>query len=152
MKYCLSMLFLGLLFMSCGKDEVTAEDQLLLDTEAIQKYLADNNLTAQSTSSGLHYIIEEAGEGGHPDLFSTVIVNYKGYYLDGTVFDETPGSPISFPLSNVIVGWQEGIPLFQKGGKGVILVPSYLAYGTRGQGPIPANTPLAFDVELINFN
>jgi len=140
--------------MGCGADELSPEEQLLLDTTAIEEYLVDNNLTAEVTPEGIYYIIDEPGTGGSPNAFSTVIVNYRGYYLDGEVFDPGPGpgNPISFPLANVIPGWTLGIPLFQKGGKGTLLIPSYLGYGTRGQGPIGPNTPLLFDVELINFN
>jgi len=139
--------------MGCGTEEVlTPEEQLLIDTAAIEQFLDENNLTAEVTSDGMYYIIEELGTGGNPDFSSTVLVNYKGYFLDGEVFDQTLGSPISFPLSNVIPGWTLGIPLFQKGGKGTLLIPSYLGYGTQGQGPIGPNTPIIFDVELINFN
>jgi len=154
MKYLFSLFFAGLLIMGCGADELSPEEQLLLDTTAIEEYLVDNNLTAEVTPEGIYYIIDEPGTGGSPNAFSTVIVNYRGYYLDGEVFDPGPGpgTPISFPLSNVIRGWTLGIPLFQKGGKGTLLIPSYLGYGTRGQGPIGPNTPLLFDVELINFN
>ena len=104
--------------MGCGKEEsLTLEEQLAVDKAAIEKYLSDNNLTAEVTPEGIYYIIEEPGTGGNPDAFSSVIVNYKGYYLNGEVFDETPGSPITFRLTSVIAGWTLGIPLFQKGGK-----------------------------------
>ncbi len=155
MKYLLSIFFVGLLIMGCGEEEqLTQEEQLLIDTAAIEKYLDDNNLTAEVTPEGIYYIIDELGTGGSPDAFSTVIVNYQGYYLNGEIFDPGPGAgtPITFQLLNVIPGWTLGIPLFQKGGKGTLLIPSYLGYGTRGQGPIGPNTPLIFDVELINFN
>ena len=153
MKYLFSLFFIGLLIMGCGKEEqLSQEEQLAIDRASIEQYLSDNNLTAEVTPEGIYYIIEEPGTGGNPDVFSTVIVNYKGYFLDGEVFDQTPGSPITFALTSVIAGWTLGIPLFQKGGKGTLLIPSYLGYGTIGQGPIGPNTPLIFDVELINFN
>ncbi len=154
MKYLFSLFFVGLLIMGCGGDDVSLdpEAQLVLEKEAIEKYLTDNSLTAEVTPEGIYYIIEEAGTGGSPNALSTVTVNYKGYFLDGQVFDQTTGAPISFQLNRVIPGWTLGIPLFQKGGKGTLLLPSFLGYGTRGQGPIGSNTPLIFDVELINFN
>ncbi|MGB1218088.1 MAG: FKBP-type peptidyl-prolyl cis-trans isomerase, partial [Saprospiraceae bacterium] len=62
------------------------------------------------------------------------------------------GEPIEFPLTGVIKGWQEAIPLLSKGGKGTFLIPSGLAYGARGAGAdIPGNTVLIFDVELLDF-
>jgi len=148
MRYITLLLVSAFLFTNCGDDT----DQLAIDIAKIQEYLTANNLTAQSTDSGLHYIIETPGTGGHPTINSEVLVNYKGYRLDGTVFDESP-MPISFPLRGVIQGWQEGIPLFQKEGKGLLLLPSTIAYGSRGSSAlIPGNTPLIFEVELLNFN
>ena len=128
------------------------EDILTYETLLFEDYLAANNLGAQTTASGLQYIIEEEGSGGNPSSTSQVQVNYKGYFLNGEVFDQSSGSPLNISLNNVIQGWKEGIPLFQKGGKGVLLVPSYLAYGANGSGSIRANTPILFDVELIDFN
>jgi FKBP-type peptidyl-prolyl cis-trans isomerase FkpA len=70
--------------------------------------------------------------------------------LNGTVFDGTTTQPISFKLGQVISGWQIGIPLIQKGGKIRLLIPSGLAYGPDGQGPIPGNAVLDFDIELLD--
>ncbi|MFN9955636.1 MAG: FKBP-type peptidyl-prolyl cis-trans isomerase, partial [bacterium] len=72
--------------------------------------------------------------------------------LDGTIFDQTTGNQTAtFPLANLIPGWQEGIPLLQKGGKGTFLLPSALGYGPNPVGPIPANSVLIFEIELIDF-
>jgi FKBP-type peptidyl-prolyl cis-trans isomerase FkpA len=153
MRYFLTFLTAFSFFLSgCKDDYLTAEEQLKVDLDLIAKYLAEKNLTAQSTASGLHYIIEKPGTDGNPNINSTVTVHYKGHFLDGKVFDQTTGTPISFPLNAVIKGWQEGIPLFQKGGKGVLIIPSELGYGTRPPSGIPANAVLVFDVELVKFN
>lgn len=125
--------------------------QLCLDIYKIETYLADSNLVAQSTASGLHYIIEVEGTGDHPTLTDVVRVHYKGYFTNGTVFDETTANAIAFKLGDVIEGWQEGIQLFKKGGKGKLFVPSGLAYGSNPPAGIPANTVLIFDVELVDF-
>jgi len=131
---------------------ITPEKQLAIDIEIIDNYLEDNNTEAQKTDSGIHYYFEEEGDGERPDKNSSVTVKYKGYFLDGTVFDQTTGDDTAtFPLSGVIQGWQEGIPLFKKGGKGTLLIPSALAYGTIGNSSIPPNTVLAFDIELVDF-
>jgi len=156
MKQILTFSFIiALLALGCSKDDgVNPSTQRSIDSQVIQQYLADNNLTADSTASGLHYIITDPGSGNaHPELSSTVQVKYKGYLTNGTVFDQTqPGQSISFPLNGVIEGWKEGIRLFTKGGKGVLLVPSYLGYGPGGSGSaIPPNTVLVFDIELIDF-
>lgn len=135
----------------CIPDPISSEEQLVKDTKKIQDYLTDNNLVAQSTASGLHYIIEEPGTGGNPNLNSEVTVKYKGYLLNGNVFDETGDTPVTFPLGNLILGWQEGIPKLKKGGKGKFLLPSVLGYGRSGSGSIPGNSVIIFEIELVNF-
>ena len=72
--------------------------------------------------------------------------------MDGTVFDQTNDAPLSISLDRVISGWQEGIPLFKRGGRGLLLIPSAIAYGVTGQGGIPPNTPIAFEIELVDFD
>lgn len=139
-----------LLFTICLSFSACDEDQAEIDKDLIKQYIADNNLDATETSSGLFVIIDEPGTGGHPNLLSTVTVHYKGTYLNGTIFDSTEGKdPVQFSLMGVIPGWQEGIPYFQKGGKGMLLIPSALAYG-NGSHPL-ANEVLVFEIELIDF-
>jgi FKBP-type peptidyl-prolyl cis-trans isomerase FkpA len=70
--------------------------------------------------------------------------------LDGTVFDQTTTQPLNFPLGNVIVGWQIGVPLIKKGGKIRLLIPSGYGYGQGGSGKIPSNAVLDFDIELVD--
>ena len=103
------------------------------------------------TESGLQYIIEEEGTGIAPAATDTVEVNYEGRLLDGTVFDSSyeRGESIKFPLNGVIKGWGEGLTYVKEGGKIRLFIPSSLAYGERATGPIPANSTLIFDVELI---
>jgi FKBP-type peptidyl-prolyl cis-trans isomerase FkpA len=91
------------------------------------------------------------GTGGNPTINDEVTVFYKGYFLDDSVFDQTSSDPISFPLGNVIKGWQEGIPLFKKGGKGKLFLPSVLAYGSNPPPGFPKNAVMIFDVELVDF-
>ncbi|HMT35931.1 MAG TPA: FKBP-type peptidyl-prolyl cis-trans isomerase, partial [Chitinophagaceae bacterium] len=85
-----------------------------------------------------------------------VKVHYKGYKLNGEKFDSSydRNEPIDFPLSGVIKGWTEGIPMLEEGGKGTLLIPSHLAYGQNGPpgSKIGPNEVLLFDVELIQIN
>lgn len=118
----------------------------------IIKYIEDNNLNANKTISGLYYVINEEGTGTRPTGSSNVTVAYKGYYLDGTVFDQSHPSGISFGLDRVIQGWTEGIPLFKEGGEGILLIPSNLAYGLNGTGSVPRGAVLVFDVNLISVD
>lgn len=134
--------------LSCKKKKVV--DQATADRNIITKYIADHNLNAQSNSDGLYYVISNAGTGAQPGANSNVTVSYKGYLTNGSVFDQTSSSGATFNLANVIKGWQEGIPLFKKGGNGILLIPSALGYGGQAQGSIPANSVLVFEVTLIN--
>ena len=154
MKYLLPILFLGLLFTNCNKEEqnLTYQEQLEKDEKLIEDYLSQNNLTAEVGDFGLRYIIEEPGEGPNPSATSTVIVKYKGYLPDGTVFDESEAFQTSLQGNTLISGWRIGIPLFKKGGKGKLILPSSLGYGEFGTGStIGPNQILIFDIELINF-
>ena len=67
----------------------------------------------------MYYVINETGTGTQPTSSSDVTVAYKGYFTNGTVFDQSPESGISFGLNQVIKGWTEGIPYFKTGGKGM---------------------------------
>jgi FKBP-type peptidyl-prolyl cis-trans isomerase FkpA len=144
-KISLVVLFSALIFSACNKTEKTHKENIA----EIKKYLADNNLTAQETESGLHYIVTKEGDGSFPTVENRVTVNYKGYLTDNATFDQ--GQNVQFPLSGVIKGWQEGIPKFSRGGSGILLIPSDLGYGANGSGPIPGGAVLIFDVDLINF-
>lgn len=137
-------------FSSCNKDnDLDEAEQLKHDTELIENYLDENNFTAEKTSSGVYYIISNAGTGTHPSINSQVTVQYTGKLLDGTGFDSNTAT---FSLANVIEGWQIGIPLFKTNGRGKLIIPSTLAYGSDGSGSVPANAVLVFDIHLISFN
>ncbi|MEM1318683.1 MAG: FKBP-type peptidyl-prolyl cis-trans isomerase [Bacteroidota bacterium] len=121
----------------------------------IINYAIDSLLDVQSTPSGLYYYIEEPGTGNPPPRGGRVTAHYRGRMLDGKEFDSSyrRGQPLSFGLGQMIPAWQEGIPMLRPGGKATFLVPSALAYGTRGfPGLIDPNTPLRFDVELLTVN
>lgn len=109
---------------------------------------------AKTTSTGLVYNEVIPGTGNAPTSESVVRVHYQGKFLDGKIFDSSieRGEPISFPLKNVIQGWQEGLLLMKVGGKTQFVIPSELAYGERGAPPtIPPNASLVFDVELLGI-
>ncbi|MFD2727441.1 peptidylprolyl isomerase [Hyunsoonleella rubra] len=109
----------------------------------------------EKTDSGLRYQIIQKGEGVKAEKGKTVSVHYKGQLIDGTVFDSSykRNEPIDFPLGvgQVIPGWDEGIGLLNVGDKARLVIPSHLAYGSRGAGGvIPPDANLIFDVELMD--
>jgi peptidylprolyl isomerase len=105
---------------------------------------------AKTTASGLAYKVIHEGIGGrHPKAASTVTVNYTGWTTDGKMFDSsvTRGQPATFPLSNVIPGWTEGLQLMVEGEKMRLWIPEKLAY----QGKQAPYGMLVFDVELLKI-
>lgn len=153
----LLLLFLGFFAFacfSCKDNSLTYEEQLAVDKGIIDAYLVEKGISADSTDSGLRYVITDLGNNDNvkPTLSSTVTVKYKGYFLDGEVFDQTNGAELAqFGVSGVVSGFSQALRLLNKKGKGTFYLPSGLAYGANGSGSIPPNTPLIFDIELVDF-
>ncbi len=132
-----------------------ASGQIAIDDNIIQQYIKDKGLTAQKTATGLYYVTEKQGDGDKVVPGKKVTVNYTGKLTNGTMFDSSlnPGrEPFSFTIGQhqVITGWDEGIALFNVGGKGTLLIPSALGYGSRGAGgSIGPNSVLIFDIEVL---
>ena len=103
--------------------------------------------------SGLQYKVLVAGTGPKPSATDSVVCNYRGTLLDNTEFDSSykRGQPATFPVSGVIKGWTEALQLMPVGSKWQLFIPSDLAYGERGQGPIGPNATLVFEVELLSI-
>ncbi|MDA0148391.1 FKBP-type peptidyl-prolyl cis-trans isomerase [Vibrio sp. LaRot3] len=119
-----------------------------------QAFLAENGQKEGviTTESGLQYQVLSKGEGTvSPTASSKVKVHYHGTLIDGTVFDSSVerGEPIEFGVGQVIKGWQEGLTYMTEGDKFRLFIPSPLAYGKNGTGPIPPAATLIFDVELL---
>jgi FKBP-type peptidyl-prolyl cis-trans isomerase FkpA len=134
------LLMLGIFSqMSCSKSSASEKDQMT-------GYAAKNNITYVSDPSGVLYQIITAGNSNKPRLTSTITVTYTGKLMNDQTFDS---GTITFPLNNLIPGWQIALPLIGEGGQIKILIPSSLGYGSRGSGSIPGNSPLYFDVSLL---
>ena len=105
------------------------------------------------TATGLQYVDTMVGTGAQPKTGQTVTVHYTGYLDNGTVFDSSVkrGQPFEFKIGTgqVIKGWDEGLATMKVGGKRRLIIPPELAYGAVANGPIPANSRLTFDVELL---
>lgn len=141
--------FILIVSTGCVKDSGCQEKTVQSEEGAILAYASANGITATKHSSGLYYQIINPGSGPTPSASSTLSVKYTGKRLDGTIFDQRT-TPISFPLRDVIAGWQLGLPLIQKGGTIKLIIPSSLAYGCAGRNTIAPYTILYFDIELVD--
>lgn len=104
----------------------------------------------EETESGLQYkIIEEGSELRPTSPKDTVEVIYRGTFINGEEFDSSKGKSVTMPLQVFIDGWKEGLPKIGEGGRMELYIPSELAYGSSRRGPIPGNSTLIFDIELI---
>jgi len=133
----------------------------------IKSYVDANKLNVTKTASGLNYIITQPGDNVKPAVGDTVIANYVGKFLNGKVFDTSlqdvasknkmpPSHPyqpmrVAVGMHAIITGLDEGMMLLSKGAKATFVIPSILAYGEQGGGPIPPSSPLVFDIEVIGI-
>ena len=113
--------------------------------------------TATTPSGGGTLVVEDlvVGTGATAATGDTVTVNYVGTLTNGTKFDSSydAGKPFSFRIGagTVIAGWEQGVPGMKVGGKRRLTIPPSLAYGSTARGPIPANSTLLFDVDLVSI-
>ena len=144
------------------------QENLIANSQSKQERIAAENLNKSNNflennksqqgivtlPSGLQYKIITEGNGKSPLLKDTVTVHYKGTLLDGTEFDSSykRNKPATFPVSNLIKGWQEALQIMKTGAKWQLFIPPELAYGTSGQGPlIQPNSALIFEMELLSI-
>ncbi|MGM0983066.1 MAG: FKBP-type peptidyl-prolyl cis-trans isomerase [Pseudomonadota bacterium] len=134
--------------------EAETEQQAAANRAEGEAYLAENaeEDAVTVTDSGLQYRELESGDGATPGADDTVEVHYEGTLIDGTVFDSSyeRGEPVSFQVGQVIEGWQEALQLMSVGDTWEVVIPSDLAYGAQGQGPIGPHETLIFKVELLD--
>jgi FKBP-type peptidyl-prolyl cis-trans isomerase len=146
----------ALVAFSCKQQELalSAEQQMAIDLGIIDRYLADNGISAVQHPSGLRYVIHTQGTGEKPTSGDCIRVNYAGRILFETQpFDSNPF--LGWPLPNFILGWRIGLKEIGVGGSITLYIPSGLGYGTigskSGDTTIPPNSILVFDVDLLNI-
>ncbi|GAB2971095.1 hypothetical protein GCM10027049_00740 [Mucilaginibacter puniceus] len=149
---------------------INAQKETLKTGEAkkIENYIAGTKLNFNKTASGLRYVITKPGSGPNIAVNDTAVVRYVGRFFNGKIFDtnikaeaekakmvnpDAPYQPIHFVIGQraVIQGWDEGMQLLNKGAKASFVIPSSLAYGEQGNGPVAPFTPLTFDVEIVDI-
>jgi FKBP-type peptidyl-prolyl cis-trans isomerase len=162
-----------------SKEEVEKENQKRMEEErvmmenrkneegnALANYIAENKITVKPTASGLYFIERTKGKGPNAKDGDKLKVNYTGRLLDGTIFDTNneadakkaglyderrPYEPADFVVGGLVEGMNEALKMMSKGGKATIVLPSKLAYGERGGGPIPPFSPMVFEVEIVDI-
>jgi FKBP-type peptidyl-prolyl cis-trans isomerase len=147
--FSLSTLTIG----ACGSDSPTAPDATI-ETTTFAASLGVNLATSTKTSYGMYYRDIAPGTGAAAVDGKTVALHYSGSLTDGTNFETNGASdtPISFILGTgqVIPGWDLGIKGMLVGGQRQLIIPPSLAYGSRANGKIPANSILVFTVSLVS--
>lgn len=123
-------------------------------TLALGNYLQENNINAQVTPEGLHYLVTKNGTGVSPTKGDYALLNYRAMLLDSTVFDQSElDNPFVFQVGNheVIKGLDQGVQLLKKGGTATLFVPPALGYQQYGvQGAVPSDAALIYEVELLD--
>lgn len=138
-------------FSACNKSNACdikasfVKDNNTTQRTAMVAFCVSKGINYKIDSSGILYEIIAPGNSAKPNLCETISMTYVGTLLNGTQFD---AGTISYSLSQLIVGWQITVPMIGKGGHIKVVLPSSLGYGSAGQGPIPPNSPLYFDITL----
>ncbi len=155
----LSVVTLAFALQNCDKPTTTNSDCNIVigspskvEMDSLAAFIMRDTFTAANAikdSRGFYYIIGLPGSGANPTVNSTVTVKYTGTLTDGTVFDQNQ-TGLLFQLSNLILGWQMGIPLIKKGGTITLYLPPSLGYGCGGSGAVPPNAILVFGINLVN--
>lgn len=131
---------------------VTHWDLEIVEVLQVPRFAMPAENEWRTTASGLKYVVLEEGRGEAPQRYDQVACHYMGWLADGTYFDGSYAAeePYSFVVGGrVIEGWSEGVQLMKPGAVYRFLVPPHLAYGERGNPPIPPNAELLFHIELL---
>lgn len=147
--------------LAMKKQEIQSEGQKVKEVEVLKQYLKSKNIEgAVSAPKGTLVIVKDPGTGAQVDSGKWVTVAYTGKSLEGKTFDSSiepqfghPPYTFQIGAQGAIAGWDDGLRLFKKGGKGQLFVPSVLAYGKYGSPPnIAPNQNLMFDVEVLEVS
>jgi FKBP-type peptidyl-prolyl cis-trans isomerase len=141
-------------FVACNKDDGGCKLQdPSVEDPAMVKFMDSIGMKGTKLNRGMYYEILNPGSATAPKQTSIIYCTYKGTLLNGTVFDQQSNAgQTGFQLNGLIEGWKLGVPYIGKGGRIRMVIPSSLGYGCTGSGStIPPNTPLFFDLTLVEF-
>ncbi|GAB4278527.1 MAG: hypothetical protein Kow0029_21850 [Candidatus Rifleibacteriota bacterium] len=125
-----------------------------LDRQIPAEVMASYFNGMQSMEDGIQYRIVRRGTGRTPGLFDKVMVNYRGFFKDGRVFDSSykVKQPAIFQVNAVIPGWTKILMNMKEGGLWEVVIPARQAYGSSGAGNlIPPDTDLCFQIEFLKI-
>jgi FKBP-type peptidyl-prolyl cis-trans isomerase len=135
-------------------EEMTKSGEIAKETQAMEKYIADNKINATKTGKGTYVEIKQQGSGPFAEAKKYVLVKYTGRFLSTDSIFQSNTAPFQLGQGEVIRGWEEGMLLFKEGGKGTLFIPGFLAFG---KNPPPGSSfkpleALKFEVELIKVS
>lgn len=151
MKRLIFLMVAVAVLCSCDKDFETWKN---LNTKWLEENAPTDTVKLEKTASGLQYQVFHQSYGAVPKLSSLVCVTYKGWMIDGTVFDS--GKSVWMSVGNTVLGWKEALGKMNQGSHWKIYVPYTLGYGSEGTKTmfgnykIPPYTTLIFDIELVD--
>ncbi len=138
------------LVVACSIDSTSSSGATVESTD-FASTLGVNLAASTRTANGEYLRDISVGTGRPVVVGDSLTVRYDGYLSNGTLFDSNQTTGITFKLGagGVIAGWDEGIQGMRVGGKRQLVIPSALGYGPYGNGPIPGNAVIVFNIEII---
>ena len=155
-KMAAALLLSTCIFSSCTKSDTERCAPVMVtaptnEVAQLQAELSARGISAAGDDRGFFYVITRIGdETRKPGVCSQIRVSYTLRLLNGAQLEAANNQP--FLLSNLVTGWQEGLPLIGEGGYITLYLPPSLAYGAAGQGSVPPNANLMFQIELVAVN
>jgi FKBP-type peptidyl-prolyl cis-trans isomerase FkpA len=146
MKKLVLILFLISTVFAC---KTYSDDDKKLFDDQIQSYLQKKNIHCRHTASGLYYNILKPGEGKNIQYQDVVRFSYKGYLLNGNIFDDEK-KPVEFAVKDLIVAWKEIMLELKPGAEVLLITPPQLAYGNHELDDIPKNSILIFEMKIAS--
>lgn len=148
--------------------KIEGDELKVAETAKMDKYITGSKHTFTKTASGIYYDINQPGAGAKLVKGDTAVINYTGKLITEKIFDTSVEAiarsnktytsdrqykplRIAVGAGSVIAGWEEGLQLLNKGAKATMVIPSSLAYGEKGSGPVPSYSPIIFDMELLDI-
>jgi len=133
------------------KKDTAAQASIQKDDKIISDYLSSHNIKAEKSEWGIYIERLAPGQGPKPNFGQFSNVHYIGKHLSGEVFDQGT-MPVQIGVSQVVLGFMEGVSQLSKGEKARVYIPSALAYGSQGSPPtIQPNEPLIFELEVLDI-